>query len=294
MSKTYIIDTLRSHLKARDLTYKDLAAGLHLSEVSVKRLFTGADIGLSRLEQICQFLQIELADLFKTSPRKRKLISRLTQAQEAEFAKNNKLLMVAVCALNFWSVQDMWTHLSLTRGQIQSLMQRLDEIGFLDLQSARQYKLLVSHNFAWITGGPIMQMVQGMSQEFFADSFEGDTQVLRILNVRVSTVAQAQLKTRLEQIAQEYVDQSRADSHLPLHERPPVSVCVAARAWIPKFMHELIRIETLQGGGAPLLNMPPEGRNAAAKLALQTVLQTPAKRDGKEKVSKSDVKNTKA
>lgn len=311
MSRLYIIDTLRAHLKARDLTYRDLADGIELSEISIKRMFTGADIGLSRLEQICQFLQIELSDLFKTSPKKRKLISRLTQAQEAEFAKNNKLLMVAVCALNYWSVQDMWTHLTLTRGQIQSLMQRLDEIGFLDLQSTRQYKLLVSHNFAWITGGPIMQMVQGMSQEYFADSFEGDTQVLRILNVRVSTPAQAQLKTRLEQIAQEYVDQSRADSHLPLHERPPVSVCVAARAWIPKFMHELIRMETLQSGGAPLLNMPPEGRSAegdsvqknappaptktrkaSPRTSPKAAIKTPAKRAAKGKVSKSSVKNT--
>lgn len=101
MSRLYIIDTLRAHLKARDLTYQDLGNGIDLSEVSIKRMFTGADIGLSRLEQICQFLQIELADLFRASPRKRKLISRLTQAQEAEFANNKKLLMVAVCALNF-------------------------------------------------------------------------------------------------------------------------------------------------------------------------------------------------
>lgn len=50
MSKTYIIDTLRAHPKARDLTYKDLVEGIDLSEVSVKRMFTGADIGISRLE----------------------------------------------------------------------------------------------------------------------------------------------------------------------------------------------------------------------------------------------------
>jgi DNA-binding Xre family transcriptional regulator len=296
MSKTYIIDTLCAHLKARDLTYKDLAEGIDLSEVSVKRMFTGADIGLSRLEKICQFLQIELADLFKASPKKRKLISRLTQAQEAEFANNKKLLMVAVCALNFWSVQDMWTHLYLTRGQIQSLMQRLDEIGFLDLQSARQHKLLVSHNFAWINGGPIMKMVQGVSQEYFSDPFEGDTQVLRILNVRVSMQAQAQLKTRLEQIAQEYVDQSRADSQLPLHERPPVSVCMAARAWIPQFMHELIRMEE-QANGMPKLDMgrekPAQKKpNTATKTTTKTGPQKPVKRASGQKVSKSGVKNT--
>lgn len=255
MSKAYIIDTLRAHLKARQLNYKDLAAVLGISETSVKRLFTGADVGLDRLEHICQFLQIEIADLFKSSPKKRKLILRLTQAQEAELAANNKLLMVAVCALNFWSVENMWDHLRLTRIQIQSLMQRLDQIGFLDLQSTRQYKLLVSHNFSWITGGPIMQMVQGVSQEYFADSFEGDAQVLRILNVRVSKTAQVQLRNRLEQIAQEYVDQSRADSHLPLHERPPVSVCIAARQWIPQFMQELIRLDEVKKSNLPQLNM---------------------------------------
>lgn len=270
MSKTHIIDTLRAHLKARDLTYKDLGQGIDLSEVSVKRLFTSADIGLDRLEQICQFLQIEMADLFRGSPKKRKLISRLTHAQESEFAKNKKLLMVAVCALNFWRVQDMWTHLHLSRGQIQNLMQRLDEIGFLELQSARQYKLLVSHNFAWITGGPIMKMVQGVSEEYFADSFEGDTQVLRILNVRVSNAAQAQLKTRLEQIAQEYVDQSRADSHLPLHERPPVSVCIAARAWIPGFMHELIRMNAAEDSGMPKLDMAQLTRQPSPSKAEKT------------------------
>lgn len=115
MSKTYIIDTLRAHLKARDLTYKDLADGLELSEVSVKRLFTGADIGLDRLEQICQFLQIELSDLFKTSPKKRKLISRLTQAQEAEFAKNNKLLMVTATSTTASRAHWRWPSGSRTK-----------------------------------------------------------------------------------------------------------------------------------------------------------------------------------
>ena len=243
MSKTYIIDALRAHLKARNLTYKELAAGIALSEVSIKRLFASGDCTLDRLEQICAFLQIELVDLFRSSPKKRKLISQLTQAQEAEFAHNKTLLMVAVCALNFWPVKDMWAHFKLTRGQIQALLRRLDEIGFLELKSSQQYRLLVAHNFAWITGGPIMQMVQGMSHEFFNDKFDGDGEVLRILNVRLSQSALIQLRARLEQIAQEYEDQSRADSHLPLQERSPVSVCIAARAWIPQFMQELIKMD---------------------------------------------------
>lgn len=215
MSKLYILDSLRAHLKARQLTYKDLAQGLGLSEVSIKRLFANADCSLERLESICAYLQIEFADLFKSSPKKRKLISRLTAQQEMEFSRNKDLLMVAVCALNHWSTREMWEHLHITKQHGLKLLKRLDEIGFLELIATDQYKLLVSNNFAWITNGPIMRMVQGMSEEFFNDAFDGDGEILRIINVRVSKAAQVRLRNRLEKIAQEYVDQARADSHLP-------------------------------------------------------------------------------
>jgi DNA-binding Xre family transcriptional regulator len=253
MNTTYIIDALRAHLKARHLTYKDLAVGLGLSEVSIKRLFATGDCTLERLERICHFLQVELADLFKSSPPKRKLIAALTPSQESELARNKKLLMVAVCALNRWPIKDMWAHLELTRPQIFSLLQRLEKIGFLELPNAQQYRLLVTHNFAWITGGPIMRMVQSMSQEFFTHPFDGQGEVLRILNVRLSPTALTHLRTRLVQIVQEYEDQSRADSHLPLQDRPPISVCIAARAWIPAFMQDLIKPD-------PTQHKPPQSK----------------------------------
>lgn len=243
MSKTYIFDALRLHLKARNITYKELAHAIGLSEISVKRLFTGGDCGLERLEQICQYLHLEFSDLFKATPRKRKLITRLNLAQEEEFAKDKKLLMVAVCALNHWPVADIHKHLQLTRCQVQELLKRLDDMGFLEVQASDRYRLLVASSFGWISGGPIMQMVQSVSDDFFNDGFDGEGEILRIMNMRVSRKAQEQLKARLEQIALEYEDQARADSHLPLQDRPPLSVCIAVRTWVPKFMRDLYRLE---------------------------------------------------
>ena len=251
MSKTYIIDALRLHLKARNITYKELAQAIGLSEVSVKRLFTGGDCGLDRLEQICKYLHLEFRDLFKTAPHKRKLITQLSLAQEQEFAQDNKLLMVAVCALNHWPVADIHKHLQLTRGQVQELLKRLDAMGFLDTQATDRYRLLVASSFRWISGGPIMKMVQSVSNDFFNDTFEGDGEILKIMNVRISYQAQEQLKARLEKIALEYEDQARADSHLPLQERPPLSVCIAVRTWVPKFMRDLYRLQaTSKANGA--------------------------------------------
>ena len=243
MSKTYIFDALRLHLKARNITYKELAQAIGLSEPSIKRLFSGGDCGIDRLEQICKYLHLEFADLFKTTPRKRKLINRLSLAQEQEFAQDKKLLMIAVCALNHWRVADMHKYLQFTRNQVQDLLKRLDDMGFLEVQASDRYRLLVASSFGWISGGPIMQMVQSVSDDFFNDGFEGNGEILRIMNMRVSRKAQEQLKARLEQIALEYEDQARADAHLPLQERPPLSVCIAVRTWVPKFMHDLYRLE---------------------------------------------------
>lgn len=243
MTKTYIIDALRLHLKARNITYKELGYVIGLSEISVKRLFTGGDCGLDRLEQICKYLHLEFADLFKTTPRKRKLITRLSLAQEQEFAQDKQMLMVAVCVLNHWPVADIHKYLQFTRSQVQELLKRLDDMGFLEVQSSDRYRLLVASSFGWISGGPIMQMVQSVSDDFFNDGFEGNGEILRIMNMRVSRKAQEQLKARLEQIAVEYEDQARADAHLPLEERPPLSVCIAVRTWVPKFMRDLYRLE---------------------------------------------------
>jgi DNA-binding Xre family transcriptional regulator len=243
VSKTYIFDALRLHLKARNITYKELAHAIGLSEPSIKRLFSGGDCGIDRLEQICKYLHLEFADLFKTTPRKRKLINRLSLAQEHEFAQDKKLLMIAVCAPNHWRVADMHKYLQFTGSQVQDLLKRLDDMGFLEVQASDRYRLLVASSFGWISGGPIMQMVQSVSDDFFNGGFEGNGEILRIMNMRVSRKAQEQLKARLEQIALEYEDQARADAQLPLEERPPLSVCIAVRTWVPKFMRDLYRLE---------------------------------------------------
>ena len=137
----------------------------------------------------------------------------------------------------------MHKHLQFTRSQVQTLLKRLDDIGFLEVQASDRYRLLVASSFGWISGGPIMRMVQSVSDDFFNDAFEGEGEILRIMNMRVSRKAQEQLKSRLEQIALEYEDQARADAHLPLEDRPPLSVCIAVRTWIPKFMRDLYRLE---------------------------------------------------
>lgn len=246
MSRTFLFDSIRAHLKARGHTYRQLAEAIAVSEPTVKRIFGTNDCTIERLEEICQFLNIELLQLVKSTPKKRKLIEQLTQKQEIELAHNKKLLMIAICVMGLWSFENMLSHLVISKVECIALLQRLERIGFVEMQANNQYRLLVAKDFTWIVDGPIMRLVKGVSDDFFNHRFEAPGEILKIINVRVSPEMRETLKNKLEQVAQQYADQVSADSHLPLNERPPLSICIAVRSWVPEFLRDLMRIEPQQ------------------------------------------------
>lgn len=241
MTRVFLFDTLRAHLKARKLTYGQVAKGLKLSEPTVKRIFASNDCSVARLEQLCRFLQIEMADLLKSSPQKPSLVQQLTRKQEAELAGNKKLLMLAVCAMSLWTFEDMLAQLKISKTECIALLHTLEKIGLIELHSGYQYRLLVARDFSWIVDGPIMRLVKSVSGDFFNHRFEAPGEILKIINVRVNAQVREALKVRLEQIAQEYANQVPADSHLSLEQRPPLSICIAVRQWVPEFLRELLR-----------------------------------------------------
>jgi DNA-binding Xre family transcriptional regulator len=244
MSRIFLFDSLRAHLKARGITYKQLAQGLDLSEQTIKRIFASNDCSVERMEQMCRFLQLELTDLVKATPKKHKLIEQLSTTQESELVEDKKLLMVAICVMALWTIEDMLTHLSIPKSECLGLMHRLEKIGFIELHPGYHYRLLIARHFSWIVGGPIMQLMKGSAQEFFSYSFEEPGEILKITNVRISAQARETLKARLEQVTQEYADQVVADSYLSLDERPPLSICIAVRTWVPEFLQGFLHAKS--------------------------------------------------
>ena len=59
-----ISSTLKQLLRQHQITYKDIANQLEMSEANVKRIFSTNSFALDRLEQIGEILQMSLSDLF--------------------------------------------------------------------------------------------------------------------------------------------------------------------------------------------------------------------------------------
>ena len=156
-----LVDVLKRELKARGVKYAALARHLRLSEASVKRMFSRRDFTLKRLDEICGFAQIDFTELARALARQETLISRLTPEQEKEIVSDRKLFLVAVCALNHVTYEQILDRYDISLAECVRLLTRLDRLKFIELQAGNRIRLLISRTFSWLPEGPI--------QRFFND-----------------------------------------------------------------------------------------------------------------------------
>jgi DNA-binding Xre family transcriptional regulator len=241
MSSAFVFDGLKMHLKARGLTYVDVARALRISEATVKRIFSTRNCTLNRLNAICDLLQVDLAELARGMPRENRLLSRLTLAQEEELMSDPALMLVAVSALNQMRVDEIVATYKLDEARCVALLLRLEKIGILELHEKNRIRLRLSPTFSWIAGGPIMGWVRSQAADYFDHPFNARGEAMRLISVRVSDDGQAALLRRIEQLAAEYEEQHAADLRLPLEQRKLVSVLLAVRRWEPAAFRKLRR-----------------------------------------------------
>ena len=105
--------------------------------------------------------------------------------------------------------------------------------------------------------------------------FDGPGETVRVVNVRISSLARGLLLERIEALVREYSAQHNADAALPLDQRYPMSLLVAARGWEPDFMRRLRRITPGASvsacsttGPAGLRNRQPDFQSPAATRSL--------------------------
>jgi transcriptional regulator with XRE-family HTH domain len=239
---TTVTDALKRQLKAQDITYAELAQRIGMSEASVKRMFSLKNFTLHRLDQILTAIGIDFQDLAHVARERQKLISSLTFEQEEEIIGDIRLFVIAVSALNLRPFEQIVGMYDISEAEAVSYLLRLDRIGFLQLLPNNRVKLLVSRTFAWIPNGPIQNYFRKTAYGDYLDSrFDGEMEMMRVVNVMLSKQSSAVLLERLKQLADDFSQQHQDDARLPPAERFPISLMLAARPWMPKEFKALLR-----------------------------------------------------
>jgi len=231
-----LVEALKRELRARKLTYADVAKHMAMSEASIKRLFANGEFTLARVDKVCELLGVEFSEIARSVASPEAVISRLTDEQEKQMVADPKLMLVAQCALAQIPFERILRDSDIPETDGIRLLARLDHLKFIELLPGNRYRLLASRAFSWSPDGPIQRLFkQQLSQDFFRANFGGEHEMLVLVNGAVSRASVANLHARLKRVASDFAEIRIDDARLPLSERKAITLLIAARTWQPEF-----------------------------------------------------------
>ena len=237
-----IVDTLKRQLKAQGRTYADAAQVLDLSEASVKRLFAEQNFTLERLDQLCEWLGIDVLELARLTEQGEKRTTQLSMDQEKEIAADPILLAIAVSALNGFRFADFLAQYKITEPELIRKLARLDKIKFIELLPNNRIKLLVSPNFTWLPNGPIQKFfLAKVAGDFFRVGFDQETESLLVVNGLISAKANREMQEKMRALVREYNQLAESERPLEIDAKQGTTLVVALRRWRYSLFDQFVR-----------------------------------------------------
>jgi transcriptional regulator with XRE-family HTH domain len=225
-----VLQAIRDRLRARGLTYRDLAEKLGVSEPTVKRDLSRGDFPLSRLDRICEVLDVSLAEML--SEGRGEHLTRLSEAQEQALVSDPKLLVVTFLAVNDWKFAEILATFRLDENELVSLLLRLDQLRIVDYRPPHRLRKLTARNFTWRRDGPVhAYFLARVVPEFFADRFDGAADDLHFIGGLLSEGSRRHVAASMARLAQEFEELAHRDARLPLAARDGCSAVLALRKW---------------------------------------------------------------
>lgn len=244
-----LVTALKKVLKSRGQTYADLAAGLSLSEASIKRLFAERSFTLQRLDDICRLLEIDLYELARIARGEADTARELTLAQEEVLAADRRLLGVFWLVLNNWQLPDLLARYELSEPEAIRLLAKLDRAQLIELLPGNRVRLRVSRSVRHRADGPIRRKHgEAMVSDFLGVRFDEHGGAFRFEVGELSRASAATLQRKLDRLVVEMQELSQLDINLPASQRALYGLAIGLRPW---------------GGAAEISGLKP--RKPAAK-----------------------------
>ena len=231
-SPELLLQVLRTQMRAAGVTYKVLAERISMSESSVKRMFGQQDMSLSRLAQICKAASIPMEDVLRSAADATPQSDSLTLPQEKSMLANPHLLLMAICCLGHWTLEQVLETYDLSEPECIMLLAELDRLGLIELKPLNRYRLRVSNAFRWLPDGPVQQFFREHAvDDYFSGSFNGAGETLLCLPARLSQPSAQELVGRIQQLAGELARLHQSDRRLAPTERDGFTLLVGFRSW---------------------------------------------------------------
>lgn len=227
-----LVLTLKKELKSAHMTYAELAHKLGMAESSVKRMLAKGDMPLSRIDAICRALKLDFAELARRVADAQPLLAELTQAQEKAVVADKKLLLVAICVLSQWTLEQIVASYRLSEAECVKYLAQLDRIGIIELRPLNRYRLKLAKTFRWRPHGPVMNYFREHALlDYYSGGFDGHGEGLLLVHGSISRSLAPSFMERLQRVAQDFATQHQTDQKLTETAREGYTLVLAMRSW---------------------------------------------------------------
>lgn len=229
---TDLVLAIKQELKASHTTYAELARRLGMAESSVKRMLSRGDMPLSRIDAICHALALDFADLARRVADSQPGLKELTHEQERAVVADKKLLLVAICVLSQWTLEQITAAYRLSEADTVAALAQLDRIGIVELRPLNRYRLRLAKAFRWRPHGPVMTFFREHALlDYFSGGFDAEGEGLLLVHGSISRALAPAFQERLQRVAHDFAQQHLADQKLKAEDREGYTLLLATRRW---------------------------------------------------------------
>jgi DNA-binding Xre family transcriptional regulator len=229
---TDLVQAIKKELKSAQMTYADLAKSLNMAESSVKRMLAKGDMSLSRVDEICRALKLDFAELARRVADAQPLLTEMTQEQERAVVADKKLLLVAICVLSQWTLEQISGRYRLTEAECVKYFAQLDRIGIIELRPLNRYRLKLAKTFRWRAHGAVMNYFrENAVLDYFSGGFGGHGEGLLMVHGSISRSLAPTFLERLQRVAQDFAQQHQADQKLAEKDLEGYTLVLGMRGW---------------------------------------------------------------
>jgi hypothetical protein len=238
-----LIAALKAELKAANITYADLAQHIDMAESSIKRMFSHADMPLSRIDEVLRVLKMDFADLARRVADAQPLRRELSLEAEQAVVSDPRLLLMAICCLSQWTFEQITGTYSYSQAEGVAYLAKLDRLGIIELRPLNRYRLLVSKTFRWRPNGPVMDYFRHhVAADYFDAAFDGEGEMLMLVHGQIGRSLAQAFNERLARVAQDFAQQHLADQKLAPDQKRPYTLLIGMRSWLFEAFRDLRRV----------------------------------------------------
>lgn len=155
---------------------------------------------------------------------------------------DDKLLLVAVCAINYWTVEDIVSAYQVTKAECVKYLLMLDRMNVVALLPGDRIRVRVARDFDWLPGGPIRRYFHAHALGDFLDSrFDGEGETMTFSQGMLTEAASAELELELRRLRSKAAALHAESSSAPLAQKRGTSLLIAKRMWEPAGFQALRR-----------------------------------------------------